>query len=274
MSWHVQSDALRRYETGAIDPTEQLSIEAHLTSCVSCRSSLASLVDGGVLGRTWEAIAAETSAPSPGWIERLLLVLGISDHSARLVAATPSLRRSWLLAVAAVLALAVLVANGAQGGYLFFLAIAPLLPIAGIAAAYGPGIDPTYEIGIAAPMRSFRLLLIRAVAVLFATIALAGVSALFLPNLGWRAAAWLLPSLALAAACLALATIVQPLRAAVIVAGIWVTAVLSAAWAATDDVAAGTIFGEQLQVVVVIVGIGSGLVLVARREELERGERR
>jgi hypothetical protein len=42
---------------------------------------------------------------------------------------------------------------------LAFLTVAPLLPLAGIAMAYGPGIDPTYEIGLAAPMRSLRLLL-------------------------------------------------------------------------------------------------------------------
>ena len=274
MSWHVPIDALRGYERGAVDPTEQLSIEAHLTSCVSCRSSLAGLVDAGVLRRTWDAIAAETSAPTPGLIERLLLVVGISDHSARLVAATPSLRRSWLLAVGAVLAVAVLVANGARDGYLFFLAIAPLLPIAGIAAAYGPGIDPTYEIGIAAPMRSFRLLLIRATAVLGSTIVLAGIAALFLPALDWRAAAWLLPSLALAAACLALATVVQPLRAAVIVAAAWVAIVAGAALATPAETTARAFFGEQLQLAVVVVGIGSGLALMARRDVLEIGERR
>ena len=273
MSWHVPIDALRGYERGAVDPTEQLSIEAHLTSCVSCRSNLAGLVDGGVLRRTWESIAAETSVPKPGSIERLLLVFGISDHSARLVAATPSLRRSWLLAVAAVLSLGVLVANGAEGGYAFFLALAPLLPLAGIAAAYGPGIDPTYEIGIAAPMRSFRLLLIRAMAVLTSTIALASLAAFFLPGLDWRAAAWLLPALALSAACLALATMVQPLRAAVIVGGTWVAIVAGATAATPAELAAQSVFGAQLQIAVLVVGIGSALVLVARREELERGER-
>lgn len=272
MTWHVPIDDLRDYERGSIDPTQQLSIEAHLTSCVSCRSNLAALVDKVGLERTWSAIASETAAPAPGMIERLLLVLGITDHSARLVAATPSLRRSWLVAVAAVLSLGVLVANGVDGGYVLFLAIAPILPLAGIAAAYGPGIDPTYEIGIAAPMRSFRLLLIRAMAVLISTIALAGIAALFLPGLDWRAAAWLLPSLALAATCLALSTVVQPLRAAVIVAGTWLTVVAAAAWSAPAGVAARSVFGAQLQIAVVIVGIGAGLVLVVRREELETGE--
>jgi hypothetical protein len=272
MTWHVPIDALRGYESGRIEPTQQLSIEAHLTSCVSCRLDLAGLVDGAVLQRTWDAIAAETSAPRPGVIERLLLVMGISDHSARLVAATPSLRRSWLLAVAAVLSLGVLVANGAVGGYAFFLALAPLLPLAGIAAAYGPGIDPTYEIGIAAPMRSFRLLLIRAIAVLVSTIALASVAALFLPGLDWRAGAWLLPALALSAACLALATIVQPLRAAVIVGGAWSAVVAGATAATPAELAAQSVFGARLQIAVLVVGIGSALVLVARREQLERGE--
>ena len=246
MSWHVPIDALRGYERGAVDPTQQLSIEAHLTSCVACRSDLAGLVDGEVLHRTWAAIAAETSVPTPGLIERVLVALGISDHSSRLVAATPSLRRSWLLAVGAVLAVAVLAANGARDGYLFFLAIAPLLPIAGIAAAYGPGIDPTYEIGIAAPMRSFRLLLIRATAVLASTIVLAGIAALFLPALDWRAAAWLLPSLALAVACLALATIVQPLWAASLVAVTWLAIVMGVGLAATSETTARAFFGEQL----------------------------
>jgi len=272
VTWHAPIHALRDYESGAIDPTQQLSIEAHLTSCVSCRSNLAALVDKGVLERTWNAIAAETATPAPGMIERLLLVLGIADHSARLVAATPSLRRSWLLAVTTVLALGVLVANEADGGYVFFLALAPMLPLAGIAAAYGPGIDPTYEIGIAAPMRSFRLLLIRAMAVLISTVALAGIAALFLPGLDWEAAAWLLPSLALAATCLALSTVVPPLRAAVIVAGTWMTVITAAAWSASTEVSARSVFGAQLQIAVVIVGIGAGLVLTARREELETGE--
>lgn len=273
MTWHVPLAALRHYENGDVDPTQQLSIEAHVASCPSCRSQLAGMIEKATLERTWEAIEAETSVPRPGVIERMLVVLGISDHSARLVAATPSLRRSWLLAVAAVLALSVLVANGASDGYIFFLAIAPMLPLAGIAAAFGPGIDPTYEIGIAAPMRSFRLLLVRAVAVLGSTIFLAGVAALFLPTLDWRAAAWLVPALGLASTCLALATVLQPLRAAVLVAGLWLLTVVAAAWASSDEAAAQSVFGGWVQVAALVVGVGAGLLLVARRDELERGER-
>lgn len=272
MSWHVQADALQGYATGAIDATQQFSVEAHLLSCASCRSTLATFTDRAALERTWDSIASETVAPTLGAIERLLIRLGVSDHVARLIAATPSLRGSWLLAIAGVLALAVLVANGAQNGYVFFLAVAPLLPLAGIAVAFGPGVDPTYEVGIAAPMRSFRLLLIRSVAVLVSTIAFGTIAALLLPGFDWRVAAWLLPSFALATASLALSTRFHPLKAAVAVGLGWVATVGGAARVAAGDVAARTVFGEQMQVAVLVVAVGAALFLAARRENFERGE--
>lgn len=272
MTWHVPLHALRAYERGAIDATQELSIEAHLVGCGSCREALAGFSDRATLERSWEAIEAGTAAPQPTGVERLLLALGISDHNARLVAATPSMRRSWLAAVAAVLTLAVLVTNGVGDGYIFFLIVAPLMPLTGIATAFGPGIDPTYEIGIAAPIRGFRLLLIRSVAVLVSTIALAGVAALFFETLDWRAGAWLLPSLALVIAGLALSTLISPLRATVLVAALWVGTVGTAAWMVSDPSSARALFGEQMQIAVVLVMVGSALILVTRREELERGE--
>ena len=274
MSWHLQVDILRTYATGDIDAAQQYSVETHLLSCARCRSVVGGFTDRSALERTWDVISAEMAAPEPRGIERMLLRLGISDHGARLLAATPSLRRSWLLAVSAVLAIAVLVANGATTGYLFFLAVAPLLPLAGIAAAYGPGIDATYEISLAAPISSFRLLLIRSVAVLVATVGLGGIAAVFLPDFDWSVTAWLLPSLGLVTASLALSTIMHPLRAAASVAGAWVFAVGGAAWAGTGDVAARTVFGGLMQVAMLVLILGAGLVLAARRDEFERGEHR
>jgi hypothetical protein len=272
MSWHVQVDTLRSYATGVIDPVQLFSVEAHLHSCAPCRSTVAGFTDRSALERSWQVISAEIAAPEPSAIERSLLSLGISEGSARLLAATPSLRRSWFLAVGAVLALAVLVANSATNGYVFFLAVAPLLPLAGIAVAYGPGIDPTYEIGVAAPMPGFRLLLIRSVAVLVSTMGLGGIAAMFLPGLDWSVTAWLLPSLGLVTASLALSTIVHPLRAAASVAGAWVVAVGPAGWVGSGDVAARTLFGGVMQVAMLVVTLGAALVLAARRDEFERGE--
>lgn len=274
MSWHVEPAALRSYTDGSLTATQQFSIEAHLLSCADCRSTLSTFVDRAPLARTWEAIEAETVAPRPTAIERGLVRLGVRDHNARLLAATPSLQRSWLLAVGAVLALAVGVAHGAEGGYLLFLAMAPMLPLAGIAAAFGPGIDPTYEIGLAAPLRSFSLLLLRAAAVLVSTLSLGIVAALFLPDLNWAAVSWLLPSLGLVTSSLALSTFVAPLLSASAVAVLWVAAVGFAAWSAEGDVPLHAVFGEAMQVALLVVTLGGGLFLLARREEFERGKQR
>lgn len=274
MSWHVHAETLARYARGTVDATQQFSVEAHLVSCGACRASIASFVDVRALERTWDVIEGETAAPPAGAIERLMVGFSIKEHIARLLAATPSLRRSWLLAIAAVLTLAVLVANGAPNGYVFFLAVAPLLPLAGIAAAYGPGIDPTYEIGLVAPMRSVGLLLIRAVAVLVSTIVLSTIAALFLPGFDWRILAWQLPSLGLVTGSLALSTIVHPLRAAISVAATWLVGISAAAAIVSSPTPARAVFGGVMQLVLLIVTIGAGVFLVARREEFERGEHR
>ena len=50
-----------------------------------------------------------------------------------------------------------------------FLVVAPLGPLAGVAVAFAGGLDPTQEIGLAAPYSGLRLLLIRTAAVLAVT---------------------------------------------------------------------------------------------------------
>ena len=148
-----------------------------------------------------------------------------------------------------------------------FLAIAPLIPVAGVAAAFGPGIDPTYEIGVAAPLRSFGLLLVRSAAVLAASLVLIALAALALPRLDWTAAAWLLPAFALTSVTLAVSTMVEPVRSAVGVAAAWILGVTMAARLAGDGVAAFHATGQGLCVVVVAL---AGLILARRSEALDR----
>jgi Putative zinc-finger len=227
-AWHADGALLAAYHDQRLDAAARWSVEAHLTSCAACRLQARALVDEARLRRLRAALIEEVEAPRPGMVERLLLRLGVADHTARLLAATPALRGSWLLAVATVLGFAVLAARlgSGQDADLAFLFVAPLLPLAGIAVAYGPGVDPTYEIGLAAPLGSFRLLLLRAAAVLGTATLLAAAASLALPQLGPGAAGWLLPSLGLTASSLALATTVAPLRAIGITAGAWVLAVV------------------------------------------------
>lgn len=267
MSWHVEPDVLARYASGDSDESQAYSIEAHLPSCALCRERIAVLVDGARLTRVWEGIEERLDAPACGPLEAGLVRVGVPAHVARLLGATPTLRMSWLLACAVVLGFAVWAARGVEQGVYWFLVLAPLLPLAGVAAAYGPGVDPTYEVGLAAPMRSFRLLLIRALAVLVATTAVAGLAALGLPGLQWTAAAWLVPSLGLTLAGLALTTRLSPLVACGSLAAGWM--VFSwAAWRLAQDPL--VFFGPAAQLAGAVVAAVAGLVIARNVDRFER----
>ncbi len=263
MSWHADTSLFEAYASGEIDGARALSLEAHLLECTSCREGLAEAADGDALEAAWAAIAREVRAPAPRVAERLLLRAGVPDHIARLLAATPSLRLSWFAAIGAALAFGVAAAYAGPHGVLLFLVLAPLVPLAGVAAAYGPGVDPTYEIGLAAPMRSFRLLLIRSLAVLVTSLGLAGIAALALPRLDWTAAAWLLPSLALCGASLALSTAWSPARAAGTVAVSWIATVLVVEGVSRVSFAAFHANGQIVSLALVVVSAA----VIARRHD-------
>jgi hypothetical protein len=272
-TWHADEELLARYAAGEIDDARAYSVEAHVLACETCRSTLARSTDRTQLDRMWIEVADVLDAPRPGIVERGLVRFGVRRHIARLLAATPSLRLSWFAAEAVALGFAVLSTNAAHGGRredlaLFaFLIVAALLPVAGVAASYGPGVDPTYEVGLAAPMRSFRLLMIRSAAVLGTSIVVAGAAALALPDLNWTAAAWLLPSFGLTMSSLALSTYVRPLVACGTVTLVWMSASVVAMQRA-DQFAA---FRGGSQIVFVVLIALSAWVLAQRRSVFEQG---
>lgn len=276
--WHVDAEAVARYAEGGMDEARSYSLEAHLLACPDCRALVGVVVRGDSmdrlqLDRAWAEILDMVDAPRPGFLERMLLNLGLRQHVARLLAATPSLRLSWVAAQALALAFAVLAAYAGRGhaspdglSDLLFLAVTPLLPLAGVAVAYGPGIDPTYEVGLASPMRSFHLLLVRASAVLITSTVLATGASLTLPGLGWTAAAWLLPSLGLTISSLALATSMPPLWASGSVSFAWIATILATAVGRGDDYVAFR--GPAQLVFLSVIGLAS-LALAKRRETFE-----
>ncbi|WP_328872299.1 zf-HC2 domain-containing protein [Streptomyces sp. NBC_00287] len=229
-TWHVAEDDLRAYARGELAAPLLWSADTHLAACAPCRSVLAEVSDPVDLG--WERLDAELDAPRPGLFEGLLVRLGVADHTARLLAATPVLRRSWLAAVVFLLLTTVGVVHSA-GSPTLFLALAPLLPLAGVALSYGPALDPTYEMAVVAPVHGFKLLMIRTLAVLAAGLGLNGLATLALPDYGLRALAWLLPALALTATGLALTPRFGPVLAPSLVGGAWV-ALIAAADASGD----------------------------------------
>ena len=266
MTWHVDPPLLERYTLGVVDEARAYSVEAHLLACPRCRAGVSGAVSRERLDRVWDRIQDRASSVRRGVTERALVRLGLPDHVARLLAATPSLRVSWFGAMAIALGFAVLAARTGDAGVVLFLTLAPLVPLAGVGAAYGPGLDPTYEIGLAAPMRSYRLLLTRAVAVLATSIALASLATLALPRLGWPAAAWLLPALGLSAVSLALSTYWSPRWAFGSVAFAWVGAVVGVQYLSQDPFAA---FRSATQIGFLTAIALAALVMAGRRETFE-----
>jgi hypothetical protein len=235
--------------------------------------TLARGFDREPLERIWAEIQEFVDAPRPGIVERGLLRLGVREHVARLLAATPSLRLSWFAAETVALGFAVMAARSATDGpgeelaLLLFLVVAALLPVAGVAVSFGPGMDPTYEVGVAAPLRSSRLFLLRVIAVL-ATSTVGGAAALALPGLDWTAAAWLAPSLGLALATLSLSTYLRPFLAASAVSFAWIFVAVGATYGRDDRL---TVFRGVGQVAFVFVITVSALVLAWRREAFDTG---
>lgn len=275
---HPGEKLLAGYAAGTVDRVTAWSVEAHLTSCGSCREALSAQVDPGRLARNRSVLLVRVATPDEGLAYRLLSRSGIPDHVLRLLAATPSLRRSWLLSVAGVLAavtgeavLATHVSGGAgdpRGAVLLpFLLVAPLLALAGVAAAFLPPVDPAYRLAVAAPFSGFTLLLARAVSALAAALVPVVAAAFVLPGPRWLPAALLLPSLALAAFALAVTALVGPHTAALAAGVVWAVPVL---WVATAHVPLLIVQwpGQAACLTVLLAAVG---VLLARRDRFELG---
>jgi anti-sigma factor RsiW len=263
-TWHADRDLLQAYVGGELDDAQAYSVEAHVLACDQCRRAMAPEVAADRLEGIWQDTLDVLDRPRPRHLERLLVRLGVKPGTARLLSATPSLQVSWLAAVAVAVGFGALASHASDQGLALFLVMAPLVPVIGVAAAYGPGIDPAHELTVAAPISGFRMLLLRSVAVLAASVALTGMASLGLAVVDWTAAAWVLPALALTGATLALSLVMSPERAGTCITIAWLAAVLIG-WSATgDDLGA---FRAGGQVTCAVVAAATAAVL-ARRHEL------
>jgi len=223
-TWHAPPDVLQRYATGDVDDVTACSLEAHLEQCAVCRSAMAASADPLLAEAMWDGIVDRVDQPRPQAIERILRRLGFDEGSARLTAATPALRVAWLAAVALVVGLVVLACQQ-TGSDATFLAIAPILPLAGVAAVFAPGVDPAGEIGSATPLFGFGLVLRRAEVVLVTSFATLLIGALALPGLDARDAGWVLPALALSCTTIAMVGRAPVVPLASILGGSWLVGV-------------------------------------------------
>jgi len=180
------------------------------------------------LDRVWTGVATQVWRRDPGRVERLAGRLLRSPGLARALVVTPSLLLAWIIATVVVL----FAGAGATlaTGTPYVALLAPAVSAAGIAYAYGPGIDPAWELSRSMAVSDRMVLLVRALAV-FGLNAALGLAA---SALSGAAAAltfgWLIPMTAACVLALAVATVTR-LAIVGVAAGVagWMIAVLSGA---------------------------------------------
>ncbi len=273
---HAGASILADYAAGTADTVTAWSVEAHLAACGGCRRELSAYADTERLARNRSAVLVRAALPDSK-AGRVLRRCGVPDHLVRLLTATPSLRRSWLLSVLGILAVvsveAVFVERAGpggppgEGGLMPFLLVAPLLILASVAAAFMPALDPAHRLAVAAPFSGLTLLLARAVSALAAALIPVICAAFFVPGPRWLPAALLLPSLALCATALAGATVVGPVASVIGSGALWVLPVV--ALAATHPLL--TVVQWHAQYACAVVALAAAAVLFVRHDRFEIG---
>lgn len=188
------------------------------------------------LDRVWLGVTGAVWARSIRAPERLAGRLFGSPGLARALLTTPSLVLSWVLASAAVLALGVLASRASVTGTPWFALVAPAVAAAAIAHAYGPGVDPAFELSQTMAVSDRLVLLARGTVVFVVNAALSVVASWFVPGAGVVAWGWLVPMAAVSALALAVATLSRSANTGVATAlAAWFAVVLAAGDVRTAD---------------------------------------
>lgn len=260
-SWHADEQLLAAYVDRRLDAVLSASVEQHLDSCASCRSSIRPLTDLPAVDLAWDGIRTSIESPRHPWLVRQAQRLGLPEPTAVLLAATVALRTAWLASAFVTLGFAAVTSQFAQSGTLWpYLLLAPLIPVLGVAASYGPADDPFEALAVTTAYGRTRLILIRTLAVVAVTVPVCCLMGLFLPGPAWVAAAWLGPAAAMIPLLLALSSFIGPRLAAGLIAIGWIGAVIVPlrAFPATWPVESGP------QLAYLAIGLMSGALLFLR----------
>ncbi|MFE9493734.1 zf-HC2 domain-containing protein [Streptomyces collinus] len=287
--WHACDDLVARYADGSLPEPDAWSLEKHLEGCTQCAVRVSRAVRGtapaALLAEVGEAVLAAAPPVARPLVPAPAPVPGPPRAARLLWAAGPAVRGAWLPAVLLVAlgAMALEFGGGFHGARALLLAIAPVVPVAGVALSYGPHADPLYEVVAATPAGGLRLALTRTAMVLAVCLPLLTLTGWLLPASGApAAAAWLLPGLALSLATLALASFTGFRTAAAATAGGWLCAVLAPVPAAPGGEATQRL-AEQLsrcldgagaQGAWAAAAVLSAALLAARRPAYDRLPRR
>lgn len=218
---HLPVSLLERYAAGS---DAAWTVETHLESCATCRRVLGEIVeraDPGLTARlqrveAWLAVEVGRNAQAPGARHR-------PRRRVQSWTAPAMLPRVLMTILVVAAAVGLDLADAAAGSRFpsLVLLVAPVAPLAGVAAAWSRRLDPAYEVVAATPRAGLDLVLRRTFAVLVVVIpalAVGGAAVDVSP------ATWLLPCLAFTAGALALGELIGLRQAA---------SGLALAWAAT-----------------------------------------
>jgi hypothetical protein len=159
------------------------------------------------LSRVWTGVAAEVWRRHPGPVERIATRLLRSPGLARALLTSPSLTLPWLISTLVVFAAGGVI-NFAGGQPLVWL-LAPAIAAIGIAYAYGPGIDPAWELSCSMAVSDRMVLLVRGLAVFAVNMALGLVASAVSGAAAPVTFGWLVPMTAMCALALAVATLAR-----------------------------------------------------------------
>ena len=267
--WHVPEPTLRAWVDGTASMTVSASVEQHLLSCPQCRAAVAYQQPGPVLAPelddTWMAIRDQIEPQQLNPIGRALRLVGVKENDAILLSTSPALTGAWLAAIALVglFSLSAALWTPTRALALLILA-APLLPMAGVAAAYGAEADPTHEITLSAPYSKIRLLLMRTGLVVVTCVPLTIVAAVPIAGPWWLSVVWLLPALAFVLTTLAAATYMPPTYAAAGIAVAWIA--ISAPAIVRREPSA--LYDTTALVTYTVIAVLAGLIFTTRLKHL------
>jgi len=215
------------------------------------------------LDRVWVGVAAQVWRRTPGPVERSARWVLRSPGLARALVTTPSLWLGWIVATAVVLAAGILATR--ETGFPVVAFVAPGVAAAGIAYAYGPGIDDAWELSCSMAVSDRMVLLVRALAVFGLNTVLGLLASLASGVAVALTFGWLVPMTAVCALALSAATMARSasVGAAAGVAA-WIITVLAGQASAGRLTAAVT--GSILTLPYLAVAAGGALtVLYATR---------
>ncbi len=259
-TWHLDAEQAQQYAAGRGGDAFAASAEQHLTSCAACRTLVPA--DAARVEAVWDAVLEHVEAPRVGAVERVLRRLGVSHGTARLVAATPALRGAWLVAALGVLVLAVAASVAEHGSARAFVALAPVLPVLGVALCFGDRTDPMLEVVTASPYSLLRLLAARTTFVVATSMVPAALVTPLVPGDRFFAVAWMVPALAMCAVVLAAARHVQPVLVAT---GLSVAWMVATSWASSPH---GSLVAQHtglVQLVALVALAAAAVPLVLHR---------